>query len=117
MFSRTSLNSLLKVFPMCQGKENWNLLSHGMHMLRDFHIPRDIHLSRGAHTVGHAMSGDDACWLFNLQPSFLADSFCNSPFYFHRETIDKLVHEWLERAGMPKVREWYLLQFHSLTKL
>lgn len=117
MFSRTSLNSLLKVFPMCQGKENWNLLSHGMHMLRDFHIPRDIHLSRGAHTVGHAMSGDDACWLFNLQPSFLADSFCNSSFYFHRETTDKLVHEWLERAGMPKVREWYLLQFHSLTKL
>ena len=91
-----------------------------MHMLRDFHIPRDVHLSRGAHmsrhTVGHAMSRDDARWLFDLQSSFLADSFCNSSFYFHSETTDKLVREWLERAGMPKVREWYLL-FHSLTRL
>ena len=74
-----------------------------MHMLRDFHIPRDMHLSRGVHmsrqTVGHAMPEADAHWLFNLQPSFLADSFCNSSFYFHRETTDKLVHEWLERAS------------------
>ena len=66
--------------------------------------------------VGQAMPGDDTRWLFDLQPSFLADRFLNSSFYFHRETTDKLVREWLERAGMPKVREQYLL-FHSLTRL
>ena len=54
MFSRTSLNSLLKVSPTYQGKENWNLLSRGVHMFRDFQ------------TVGQAMPGDDVRWLFDL---------------------------------------------------
>ena len=57
------MNSLWKVSPTCQGKENMNLPS-GMYMSRDFHIPRDMHLSRGAHmpretgTVGQAIARD-----------------------------------------------------------
>ena len=79
MFSRTSLNSLLKVSPTCQGKENWNLLSRGMHMLRYFRISRDMHLLRGAHmprqTVGHALPEDDARWLLFSNLPFLPTAF------------------------------------------
>lgn len=113
MFSRTSLNSLWKVSPTCQGKGNWNLLSRDMHMSRDFHIPLDMHyhvvgichikLKQSVRLYREPALNRSSLVVLISNPPFLPTAVVIHLFYFHRETTDNFFREWLERAGMPKV--------------